>query len=210
MYPQSRMPAPLLLAMRLTFHALALVVLMSSVAVAADGQRGFFDVYGGVLYLFESDVPRSTFADDQATVGGRVGVWLSDNWGVAFRAWYFQTDANVLSRGSPSDLAFLGLSIEVVGRWSIQDRWAMYSSLGPAMAISTLDRPIQGRGEEDSRSISPGVSGAVGIEARLLRQLSAFAETQGSLVYPSFRYSDQRVSPRLLNVYGLVGLRIPF
>ena len=197
--------------MRLPVLIAALFVLLQShVGDAKERERGFIDVYGGGLYLFESDVPGSTFADDGGTIGGRLGVWVNGNWGVAFRAWYFQTDANVLTRGSPSDLAFLGMSIEVVVRWPIDDRWVVYGSLGPAMAINTLDRTIPGSGDEDSRSISPGVSAALGIEARLLRHLSAFAETQGSLVYPSFRFSDRRLAPELLNVYGLVGLRIPF
>ena len=91
--------------MLVVFSAVAFVLLMSTVAVAADRERGFFDVYGGGLYLFESDIRGSTFADDGGTLGGRIGVWVNDNWGVALRAWYFQTDANVLTRGSPSDLA---------------------------------------------------------------------------------------------------------
>jgi hypothetical protein len=199
--------------MRLSCIALAFVLLTTGVAVAADGEHGFFDLYGGVLNLFESDVPGSKFADSSATIGGRIGVWLGDNWGLTLRTWYFQTDVKLLRSTSPSDLAFLGVSLEVVGRWSLDDRWAVYGSLGPAMAVNTLDiqHIVQGqRIEEDSRSVAPGVSGAVGVEARLLRRLSAFAETQGSLVYPSFRFADQRLSPSLLNIYGLVGLRIPF
>ena len=193
--------------------AVGLVLLTSAFAVAADRQRGFVDVYGGGLYLFESDVPGSTFENPGGTIGGRIGVWVNDNWGVALRAWYFQTDASLARSTSESDLVFLGLSVEVVGRWPIDDRWTVYGSLGPAMAINTLDtqRIVQAQPvEEDARSISPGVSGALGIETRLLRHLSAFAETQGSLVYPSFRFSDQRIAPELLNIYGLVGLRIPF
>lgn len=199
--------------MRASCIALAVVILTSGVAAAADTEHGFFDVYGGLLNLFESDVPDAHFEDSSPTVGARIGVWLGDNWGLAFRTWYFQTDVKLLRSTSPSDLAFLGISLEVVGRWRLDDRWALYGALGPAMAVNTLDsqRIVQAQKiEEDSRSIAPGVSGAVGIEARLLPRLSAFAETQGSLVYPSFRFKDQTLSPRLLNVYGLIGLRIPF
>jgi outer membrane protein with beta-barrel domain len=199
--------------MRASLTALTFVLLTSGVAVAAEVERGFFDVYGGVMGLFESDVPGSKFADSSPTLGGRIGVWIGDSWGLTLRTWYFQTDAKLATSTSPSDLAFLGVSVEVVARWPLDDRWTVYGSLGPAMAVNTLDaqRSVDGRTiEEDSRSIAPGVSGAVGVEARLLPRLRAFAETQGSLVYPSFRFADRRLSPQLLNAYGLVGLRIPF
>jgi hypothetical protein len=48
------------------------------------------------------------------------------------------------------------------------------------------------------------------VEARVLPFLAVFAETHASLVYPSFHFSDQRLAPRLLNLYGLVGVRVPF
>src|SRR5687767_11795744 len=69
------------------------------------------------------------------------------------------TDAKLAKSTSESDLLLLGLSVEVVARWPIDDRGTVYASLGPAMAIGTLDtqRIIQAQPvEEDDRSISPG------------------------------------------------------
>ena len=43
-----------------------------------------------------------------------------------------------------------------------------------------------------------------------MKQLRAFAEVQSSLMYSSFEFSDRTVTPRLLNVYGLVGVRFAF
>jgi hypothetical protein len=146
-------------------------------------------------------------------VGARAGVWLGERWALTFRAWYFQTDAKLMSSTSPSALAFLGLSLEVLARWPLQDGWAVYGALGPAMAVATLDieRIMQERKtEEDSRSVAPGLSGAVGVEKRLWPWLSALGEVQGSLVYPYFSFTDRRMTPRLLNLYGLVGARVPF
>jgi hypothetical protein len=110
-------------------------------------------------------------------------------------------------------LAFLGVSLEVLGRWRLDRRWTVYGSLGPVMAITTLDleRNVGGRlVEEDARSIAPGASAALGVEARVLPRLRGFAEIQSSIVYPSLQFSDRTLSPRLLNLYGLVGARIPF
>ena len=87
-------------------------------AAAERPEQVFFDVYGGFLHLFESDVPDWKLEDHSATVGGRVGVWIDRNWGLTFRTWYFQTDAK-LDNASASDLAFLGLSLELIGRWSV-------------------------------------------------------------------------------------------
>jgi hypothetical protein len=81
----------------------------------------------------------------------------------------------------------------------------VYGSLGPVMAINTLDleRNVQGRLiEEDARSIAPGASAALGVEARVLPRLRGFAEIHSSIVYPSFQFSDRTLSPRLLNLYG--------
>lgn len=192
---------------------LGLVLLATTGAVAAERERGFVDVYGGVTGLFESDVPDATFEDVSPLVGARVGVWLGERWGLSLRTWYFQTDARLRTSTSASDLAFLGVSLEAIARWPLDRRFTVYATLGPAMAVTTLDRQriVDGRpSEEDSRSVAPGVSGALGVEARLLPRLSAFVETQGSVVYPSFRFTDERFSPRLLNLQGLVGIRVPF
>jgi hypothetical protein len=178
---------------------------------AAQPERGFFDLYGGYLYLYESDVPGWKIENDSPTVGGRVGVWIGTNWGLAFRTWYFQTDAK-LRDASPSDLAFLGLSLELMGRWVINHDWALYGTLGPMVAVTTLDRQRDPatRKEDDSRSVAPGGSLSIGAEIRVFKSLRAFAELQGTLVYPEFHFRGQTSSPRLLTTYGLTGLRLGF
>jgi hypothetical protein len=198
--------------MRLIAIAVALVLLTAGVAAAEERERGFFDAYTGLVGLFESDRPEWKFADSSTVIGGRVGVWMNDAWGLSLRTWYFKTDAKE-EMTSPSDLAFLGVSLELVGRWRLDERWAVYASIGPVMAITTLDlqRNVRGRLiEDDARSIAPGASAALGVEARVLPRLRGFAEIQNSLVYPSLQFSDRTISPRLWNLYGLVGARIPF
>jgi hypothetical protein len=182
-----------------------------SEAAAEEPEQAFVDLYGGFLHLFESDVPGWKLEDDTPTVGGRVGVWIGTNWGLTFRTWYFQTDAK-LDTASPSDLAFLGLSLELIGRWSLTERWGLYGTLGPMVAVTSLDRqrdPVT-RIEDDSRSVAPGGSLSIGTEIRLFKRLRAFAEVQGSLVYPEFDFPGRRSSPRLLTVHGLTGLRLGF
>lgn len=198
--------------MRLTVIAVVFVLLAAGFAAAEERERGFFDAYTGLVGLFESDRPDWKFADSSSVIGGRVGVWMHASWGLSLRTWYFKTDAKE-EMTSPSDLAFLGVSLELLGRWRLDERWAVYGSLGPAMAITTLDleRNVGGRLiEEDARSIAPGASAALGIEARALPRLRGFAEIQSSIVYPSLQFSDRTMSPRLWNLYGLVGVRIPF
>ena len=201
-------------AMALTIAALLTVTgtpIGLSEAAAEGPEQGFFDVYGGFLHLFESDVPGWKLEDNSPTVGGRVGAWIGKNWGLTFRAWYFQTDAK-LDNASPSDLAFLGLSLELMGRWSLAEHWALYGTLGPMVAVTSLDRQrdrVTGI-EDDSRSVAPGGSLSVGTEIRVFKRLRAFAEVQGSLVYPEFDFPGRRNSPRLLSVYGLTGLRLGF
>jgi hypothetical protein len=96
------------------------VPLCRGVSAAQDVERGFVDVYVGVTRLFESDVPTWTFADDARAVGGaRFGVWLGPNWGLTLRTWYHETDAKEEGGLSPSDLAFLGVSLELLGRWPL-------------------------------------------------------------------------------------------
>lgn len=186
------------------------IVLMANVAIAEEPGRGFFDVYGGPAGLLESDVPGWKFADVTATVGARAGIWITDTWAVTFRGWYFQTDAKQ-RESSPSDLAFLGMSLELLGRWQFDRRWAMYGSLGPAMAITTLDLQRPDRSfEDEARNIAPGVSAGAGIEAQLVGRLSAFGEIHGSLVYQSLHFSHRTISPRLLNLDGVLGLRVGF
>jgi hypothetical protein len=182
-----------------------------SEAAAEQAEQAFFDLYGGILHLFESDVPGWKLEDNSPTVGGRVGVWIGRNWGLTFRTWYFQTDAK-LDNTSPSDLAFLGLSLELVGRASLTEHWALYGTLGPMVAVASLDRqrdPVT-RIEDDSRSVAPGVSLSIGTEIRVFKRLRAFAEVQGSLAYAEFDFPGRRSSPRLLTVYGLTGLRMGF
>jgi hypothetical protein len=176
---------------------------------AQDVERGFVDLYLGITKLFESDVPTWKFADDARALGGaRFGVWLGQNWGVTLRAWYLQTDAKEADSLSPSDLALLGISLELLGRWPLGDRWALYGSLGPALAVTTLDSET-GK-EDDARSVAAGASGAVGIEFRILKWMRAFGEVHGSLVYPSFGFHDQMITPRLLHLNGLAGIRLAF
>ena len=178
-----------------------------SEAAAEEREQGFFDLYGGFLHLFESDVRGWKLEDNSATVGGRVGIWIGKNWGLTFRTWYFQTDAK-LDNASPSDLAFLGLSLELIGRWSLTEQWALYGTLGPMVAVTSLD--LQRDHEDDSRSLAPGGSLSIGTEIRVFKRLRVFAEVQGSLVYPEFDFPGRRSSPRLLTVYGLTGLRLGF
>jgi hypothetical protein len=201
--------------MRLPAIALTLVALSIGVgtpmwpseAAGEEPEQAFFDLYGGFLHLFESDVPGWKLEDDSPTVGGRVGVWIGKNWGLTFRTWYFQTDAK-LDNASPSDLAFLGLSLEFIGRWSLTEQWALYGTLGPMVAVTSLD--LQRDHENDSRSVAPGGSLSIGTEIRVFKRLRVFAEVQGSLVYPEFDFPGRRSSPRLLTVYGLTGLRLGF
>lgn len=150
-------------------HAIALTALVLAVATGApmwrseaaaeQPEQAFVDLYGGFLHLFESDVPDWKLKDDTPVVGGRVGVWIGRNWGLTFRTWYFQTDAK-LDNASPSDLAFLGLSLELIGRWYLAQHWALYGTLGPMVAVTSLDRQrdsVTGI-EDDSRSVAPGGS----------------------------------------------------
>lgn len=201
----------------IAFALLTMVVAAGAPVWPAEGasehrQQAFFDVYGGVMYLFESDVPGWKLEDDSPTVGGRIGVWIGKTWGLTFRAWYFQTDAKLARASSPSDLAFLGLSLELLGRWVLTDDWALYGTLGPMVAITTLDRQRDAvtKIEDDSRSVAPGGSLSIGTDVRVFKRLRAFAEVQASLVYPEFDFPDSRSSPRLLTVHGLTGLRLGF
>ena len=180
-------------------------------ASAQDRERGFVDLYLGGTHLSESDVPTWTFNDAVPVGGARFGFWLGQNWGLTFRAWHFQTDAKEDGSLSPSDLAFLGLSLELLGRWPLNDRWAVYGSLGPAVAVTTLDRIDSATAkEEDARSVAVGASGAAGVEYSIVKWMRGFAEVQTSLVYPAFEFSDRTITPRLLNIYGLVGVRFAF
>lgn len=189
---------------------LVALLVSASAAAGAEPERGFVDVYGGIVRLFESDVPQADFADTAATGGLRVGVWLGPRWGLTLRTWYYETDAKIGDSG-PSDLALLGIAVEALARWPLDDRWAVYASLGPMLGVSTLDiEPAGRKEEEDARSVAPGVSAGLGVEARLLAHLRLFAEVHGSAAYPWFRFSDHRLAPRLLNVYGLFGFRVPF
>jgi len=188
------------------------VPLSPDIAPAQGRERGFVDLYLAGTRLFESDVPTWNFADWVTVGGGRFGFWLGQNWGLTFRAWYFQTDANEEGGLSPSDLGFLGMSLELLGRWPVSDRWALYGSLGPAIAVTTLDRQIDAamRKEDDARSVAVGASASAGVEYSFVKWIRGFAEVQSSLVYPSFEFSDRTITPRLLNVYGLVGVRFAF
>jgi hypothetical protein len=188
---------------------LLFVLMWTGAAAAGERERGFVDLYGGIVGLDESDVPDWRFADVTPVVGGRVGVWLADTWALTLRTWYFQSDAKQ-EQISPSDLAFLGLSLEILARWRLDDRWAVFGSLGPMLAINTLDREIMPRQEEDARSLSPGASASVGVEVRVWNRLRAFIEGQATLVYASFDFRDRPISPRLLTSSGLVGVRVPF
>jgi hypothetical protein len=201
-------------AIALTVFALAVATgapMWPSEAAAEQPEQAFVDLYGGFVHLFESDVPDWKLEDDTPTVGGRIGVWIGRNWGLTFRTWYFQTDAK-LDNASPSDLAFLGLSLELIGQWSLTERWGLYGTLGPMVAVTSLDRQRDSvtRIEDDSRSVAPGGSLSIGTEIHVFKRLRAFAEVQGSLVYPEFDFPGRRSSPRLLTVYGLTGLRLGF
>jgi hypothetical protein len=189
-----------------------LLLLPAGAAAAEKRERGFVDLYLGVTRLFESDVsseqdhtiPGWDF-DDTAPVGGvRVGVWFHENWALTFRTWYQQTDAKE-ERSSPSDLGYLGLALEVLARWPFTERWAVYGTLGPMLAVTTLD--LVG---DDDRSVAPGASSAVGLEFTFLRYLRGFAEAQFSLVYPEFDLGGRHITPRLFNTYGVLGVRVPF
>lgn len=199
--------------MRLSVVTFVVVMLTAGSAVAQERERGFVDLYYGMTKLFESDVSNWKFEDERGVAGLRAGMWINDTntMALTLRTWYFQTDAKE-QRSGPSDLAFLGVSLELLMRWKLSDRRAIYGTLGPAMAVTTLDVAPALRGiEDDARSVAPGASSSVGVEVRVLSSLRAFAEMQGSLVYPAFEFFDDRtVSPRLMNLYGLVGLRMPF
>ena len=79
------------------------------------------------------------------------------------------------------------------------------------MAITTLDlQRSDSRIEDDARSIAPGVSAGGGVEAHLVGRLSAFSEVHSSLFYPSFDFPGRTISPRLLSVNGLIGIRVGF
>ncbi|HXH83694.1 MAG TPA: outer membrane beta-barrel protein [Candidatus Tectomicrobia bacterium] len=193
--------------------ALLAIALVAAPAAAQEREHGFADLYGGVAGLLESDVRAWDFADASTTVGGRLGVWLGERWGLAFRTWYFQTDAKERVGASPSDLAFLGLALELFARWPLDERWTLYGALGPAVAVTTLDRSRRVDGaivEEDARGVGPGGSGSVGIQARVAGPFSAFAELQTTLVYPELSFQGQTITPRLLTVHGLMGVRVRF
>jgi hypothetical protein len=201
--------------MRLSVVTFVVVMLTAASAVAQEPERGFFDLYYGMTKLFESDVTNWKFEDERGVAGLRAGMWLNDTNTLALtlRTWYFQTDAKE-QRSGPSDLAFLGVSLELLMRWKMSERWAIYGTLGPMMAVTTLDvSPVLTGTQEDSRDLAPGATASVGVEVGVFWRLRAFAEMQGSLVYPSFDFSDRsigRISPRFLNLYGLAGLRLPF
>jgi len=184
----------------------------SGAAAGETQEHGFVDFYGGGVRLFEADVPGSSFADVTPTVGTRAGVWLGPNWGLTFRVWYFQTDAKLLGSSSPSDLAFLGLSLELLARWQLTGRWAVYGTGGPVIAVTSLDRQRDpaSRIEDDARSVAPGVSAALGSEVRVFRQLRAFIEIHGAVAYPEFRFPSGTIVPRLGTLHALAGLRLGF
>jgi outer membrane protein with beta-barrel domain len=186
--------------------------LLPSDASAQDQGRGFVDLYFGGSHFFKSDVPTWDFDDTEPIVGGRLGFWLGQNLGLTLRTWYLQTDAKEEGGLSGSDLSFVGVALELLARWPVSDRWALYGSLGPAFAVTTLDRQFDPavRKKEDARSVAVGASGSAGVEYGIVKQLRAFAEVQSSLMYPSFEFSDRTISPSLLNVYGLVGVRLAF
>jgi hypothetical protein len=107
--------------MRLTVIAMVFVLFTARFVAADERERGFFDAYSGGVGLFESDRPDWKFADSSHVIGGRVGVWMNDVWGLSLRTWYFKTDAKE-EMTSPSDLAFLGVSVEILARWRLDDR----------------------------------------------------------------------------------------
>ena len=134
-----------------------------SVAFAQDQGHGFADLYFGGTHLFKSDVPTWEFNDTEPVGGARVGFWLGRNWGLTLRGWYYQTDAKEEGGLSTGNLDFIGVALELLARWPLSDRWALYGTLGPALAVATLDRQIDPtvRGKEDARSVAAGVSGSV-------------------------------------------------
>jgi hypothetical protein len=89
---------------RMRVLAIALTIVVSVTAEAAvwlrgaaaeEAERGFADLYAGVVHLFESDVPGWKLEDTVGSIGARMGFWIGKNWGLTFRTWYFQTDANL-------------------------------------------------------------------------------------------------------------------
>jgi hypothetical protein len=82
----------------------------------------------------------------------------------------------------------------------------------PAFAVTALDRQIDPtmRKKEDAHNVAVGASGSAGVEYGIVKQLRAFAEVQSNLMYSSFEFSDRTITSRLLNVYGLVGVRFAF
>jgi hypothetical protein len=194
--------------------AFTLVALLFSVSIgpAAAADRGFFDVYGGALHMLESDVPDWRFEASSTTAGARVGIHLAPSWALTFRSWYFDSDAK--QRGtSPSDLGFLGLSFELLAKWRLDDRWALYATLGPMVAITTLDleeRIGDLKREQDAHSVSPGASAGIGLDAHVYGPLRAFAESHFTFVKPGFSFPGRDISPELLTLYGLLGVRVGF
>jgi hypothetical protein len=81
------------------------------------------------------------------------------------------------------------------------------------VAITTLDleeRIGDLKREQDAHSVSPGASAAVGIEAHVYGPLRAFAESQFTFVKPGFGFPGRDISPELLTLYGLLGVRVGF
>jgi hypothetical protein len=103
------------------------------------------------------------------------------------------------------------VALELLARWPVRDRWALYGSLGPALAVTALDRQIDPtmRKKEEAHCVAVGASGSGG-EYGIVKQRRAFAEVQSSLMYSSFEFSGRTITPRLLNVGGLVGVRFAF
>src|SRR5688572_22478830 len=64
--------------MRRTVMCVLALLLWASAAGAQERERAFFDLYGGVTRVFESDVAGWKFADFTPTVGARFGAWLGD------------------------------------------------------------------------------------------------------------------------------------
>jgi hypothetical protein len=177
------------------------IVLLS--AASTHAEQGFLDVFVGGVRLFESDIPDGIFSDAVTGVGARAGVWLGRHWGLALRGWYQTTDVRI-ERHQPSDLAVVGLALEVFARWPLTSALSLYGAFGPALLIATLDLD-----QEDARSLAPGVTVALGIE-RALGPVRLFIESQLVLAYPSFEYRDRTITPQLFEYLGVVGLRVPF
>ena len=167
------------------------------------GEQGFVDLYGGVAGLPESDVPGFRYADLTEVVGARVGLWLGPSWALTFRGWYHQTDV-LDERGPEPDLAVLGGSLELMARWDARLAWVK-ASLGPALAVMTLDR-----GDQDARALAPGLSGGLGLERPLWGPVRAFVEYHGAMLYPCFHYPDRTLTPRIWTHAGVGGLRVGF